>query len=112
MSLSKFNVTVGDNVVFLGENDSSFNKNDKYRILAINIFGKYPFNEPHQIDLSNKLKNPRVITLKDKNDETFILVFDDDGFANNFDTSCNFEKFDIERRLRKLKLEKINSENE
>lgn len=108
----QFNIKIGDKVVFLGKTDSSFEKNGKYRILSINKFGEYPFNEAHHNDLSKGLTNPKIITIKDKNDRTFFLTYTDDGFYHddekNWSYKCNFDTFDIERRLRKIKLEKIN----
>jgi len=112
MSQSSFNIKVGDKVVFLGKNDTCFEKNGKYKILAINSFGEYPFNEAHHNDLLKDLNNPRVLTIRDKNSKTFILIYTDDGFYHDdikdWSYRCNFDIFTIERKLRKEKLDKIN----
>lgn len=111
MSQSKFNVKVGDKVVFLGKTDTCFERNGKYRILAINKYGEYPFNEAYHNDLLKDLNNPKVLTIKDKNDKTFILIYTDTGFYHDdieeWSYMFNFDTFAIERKLRKEKLEQI-----
>jgi len=112
MSQSSFNIKIGDLIIFSGPNDSSFEKNGRYRILTINKFGEYPFNEEHHNKFSKGLNNPLVLTIKDKNNKTFILTYTDDGFYHdnieNWNYRCNFNTFDIIRRLRKEKLDEIN----
>lgn len=112
MKQFEFKVKVGDVVIFLDNDNDCFEKNGKYKVLTINKYGEYPFNEAHQIELANNLKEPKVFTIKDKNGDTFILLYTNDGFANNFDNKCNFKIFDFERRLRKLKLYEIENNNE
>ncbi len=80
MNQSKFNIDIGDKIVFLGEIDSCFNKNSKYEILAIDNIGEYPFNETHHFDLVKNLKHPVILTIKDKKNTTFFLIYADDGF--------------------------------
>ncbi len=115
MNQSLFNIRIGDNITFLGPTDSCFIYKEKYRILAINNFGEYPFNEAHLNDLVKDLNNPRVLTIKDKNTKTFTLIYTDDGFYHddepNWSYRCNFDTFTIERKLRKEKLEQINGKN-
>lgn len=112
MSQSKFKPRVGDWIVFFGNDDSSFEKNGKYKVLSINELGQYPFNEPHHYDLMSNLNNPRIITIKDKTSLTFFLIYTIDGFYRDsfedWNYVCDFDKFDIERRLRKEKLKKLN----
>ena len=107
MSQSKFNIEIGDIITFLGPDDSCFENNGKYRVLTVNTYGEYPYGEYHQNDLAKQLINPKALTIKDRYDDTFILVYTDDGFANNFDTTCDYSKFDVVRRLRKEKLIEI-----
>ena len=109
MSQSKFKI--GDRIVFLGETDSSFIKNDKYRILSINKFGEYPFNEAHQNDLANTLDNPKILTIKDKNNMTFFLIYTNKGFYDEKTTECGYFPFTFEKKLRKEKLDEIENKN-
>lgn len=111
MSQLKFNVKVGDNIVFLGKTDSSFVENGKYKILTIDKLCEYPFNDKVYFDLSKELKNPRIIFIKDKKNIPFYLIYTDDGFYHDDEITwsykCNYDTFDFDKRIRKEKLNKI-----
>jgi hypothetical protein len=102
---------------FLGEDDSSFLKNAKYRIFHINKIEEYPFNESSclvekmfHFDLVKNLNNPKILSLLDKNGKLFFVIFADEGFyrdTTDFSYKCDYVKFDIERRLRKEKMQNI-----
>jgi len=111
MNQSSFNIRVGDNITFLGKTDSCFNHNGKYRVVSINIFGEYPFNEAHQNQLAETLDSPKIITIRDKHNNTFFLIYTNDGFYDEMNDIVDFDTFTIERKLRKEKLDQINDKN-
>lgn len=125
MSQSKFKIKVGDNIVFLGETNFNFQKNKTYKVINISDFYDYPWTTytpfKEKLETEFKVKNIQVITINDKNKKTFFIIFTEKGFyvdniQSGFDDgikvpNIGFDKFTIERKLRKEKLDKINEKN-
>jgi len=109
MNQLSFNIRIGDNVIFLGKTNHNFDNNNKYKILNISNFGEYPFNNAEYNEIAKQLENPKIITIRDKNKHTFFLLYTNEGFINDDLNDIDFSKFNIERKLRKDKLDKINN---